>query len=300
MSRVQAITCSTLISRTLWHTLSWAWTVILCQWTCPVYRQSPALHTDRESAELCGTHFPEHEPLFSVNEHVQSTGNHLQHTNQQNFVAHTFLSMNRYSLYWTCQWHMSAELCGTGWMNIPVSMSQAITCSTCSANFVAHTFLSMNQLFSVNEHVQSTGNHLQHTNQQNFVAHTFLSMNRYSLSMNMSRVQAITCSTLISRTLWHTLSWAWTIILCQWTCPEYRQSPAAHNQQNFVAHTLLSMNQLFTHFLWTFSVNEHVQSTGNHLQHTNQQNFVAHTFLSMNRYSLSMNMSRVQAITCST
>ena len=209
MSRVQAITCSTLISRTLWHTLSWAWTVILCQWTCPEYRQSPAAHAQQN---FVAHTFLSMNQLFSVNEHVQSTGNHLQHTNQQNFVAHTFLSMN--------------------------------------------------QVFSVNEHVHCTGNHLQHTNQQNFVAHTFLSMNHYSLSMNMSRVQAITCSTLtlirelcgthfpehepgilcqwtcpeyrqspgtlISRTLWHTLSWAWTVILCQWTCPEYRQSPAAH------------------------------------------------------------------------
>ena len=208
MSRVQAITCSTLISK------------------------------------LCGTHFPEHEPLFSVNEHVQSTGNHLQHTNQQNFVAHTFLSMNRYSL------------------SMNMSRVQAITCSTLtSAELCGTHFPEHEPLFSVNEHVQCTGNHLQHTNQQNFVAHTFLSMNRYSLSMdmsrvqaitcstlisrtlwhtlswawtiilctmNMSRVQAITCSTLISRTLWHTLSWAWTVILCQWTCPEYRQSPAAH------------------------------------------------------------------------
>ena len=213
--------------------------------------------------------------VFSVNEHVQSTGNHLQHTNQQNFVAHTFLSMNRYSL------------------SMDMSRVQAITCSTLISRTLWHTlswaWTVILCQWTCPVYRQSPAAH----NQQNFVAHTFLSMNRYSLSMDMSRVQAITCSTLISRTLWHTLSWAWTIILCQWTCPEYRQSPAAH----------CSAELCGTHFPEhepLFSVNEHVQSTGNHLQHTNQQNFVAHTFLSMNRYSLSMNMSRVQAITCST
>ena len=175
MSRVQAITCSTLTS-----------------------------------AELCGTHFPEHEPLFSVNEHVQSTGNHLQHTNQQNFVAHTFLSMNRYSL------------------SMNMSRVQAITCSTltlirelCGTHFPEHEPGILCQ-WTCPEYRQSPGTLLSRT-----LWHTLSwAWTRYSLSMNMSRVQAIT---------WHTQQNCGTHfpehepgILCQWTCPEYRQSPAAH------------------------------------------------------------------------